>query len=88
MNPTYVKLCTCHSLGVEDLYILPQPDGNGICQEILEGSDVVFPVWFVDVGAFVWGYTELVIPKNIIITKTIDKPHLLFLPAKKNHILL
>lgn len=39
MNPTYVKLCTRHSLGVEDLYILPQPDGNGICQEILEGSD-------------------------------------------------
>lgn len=33
MNPTYVKLC------VEDSYILPQPDGNGIYQEILEGSD-------------------------------------------------
>jgi len=39
MNPTYVKLCTGHSLGVEDSYILPQPDGNGIYQEILEGSD-------------------------------------------------
>jgi integrase len=39
MNGKYVKFCTGHSLGVEDSYFLPQPDGNGIFQEVLEGHD-------------------------------------------------
>jgi hypothetical protein len=56
------------------LVIAPLIDSDACLDGVV---DVVFPVWFVDV---VWGYTELVIPKNIIITKTIDKPHLLFLP--------